>query len=191
MSNILLWYATRGAGAMTLILLTGSVALGVMAAAKPASAAWPRFASAALHRNLALMSLAFLGLHIVTAAIDPFTHLGWLVAVVPFSSYYRTFYLGLGTLAFDLLLAVAITSALRSRLGQGVWRAVHWTVYAAWPIGLLHGLGTGSDAGSLWFLGITWACVLTVICAVWYRLSHGAGDTMSRAREEFRVNAQP
>ena len=91
MSDTLLWYTTRGAGAVSLVLLTAVIVLGILSALRVQAAGWPRFLTTGLHRNLALMTLVFLALHIVTAVVDPFTHLGWLTAVVPFSSSYRTF----------------------------------------------------------------------------------------------------
>ena len=190
MNNTILWYTTRGAGTITLILLTLVVVLGVMSVARPASERWPRFLSTGLHRNLALMSLIFLSIHVITAVVDPFTHLGWLTVLVPFASSYRTFWLGLGTIAFDLLLAVAITSWVRNFIGHGAWRAVHWLTYAAWPIGVLHGFGTGTDAFSLLFSGIAWACCLTVAYAVVYRLRKGTSNPLPWARESFAVSAQ-
>src|SRR5436305_4880394 len=148
MSNSVLWYATRGAGAVSMILLTGVVVLGVLSTLRVQSDGWPRFLTTGLHRNLALMTLVFLALHIVTAVVDPFTNLGWTAALVPFASYYRTFWLGLGVIAFDLLLAIVLTSLVRGVLGHRAWRAIHWLTYAAWPVGLVHGLGTGTDTWS-------------------------------------------
>src|ERR1700694_2828507 len=146
MSNSLLWYTTRGAGAVSLVLLSAVVVLGILSVLRVQTAGWPRFLTAGLHRNLALITLVFLALHIVTAVVDPFTHLGWLTAVVPFSSYYRTIWLGLGTIAFELLLAIVVTSLLRGLIGQAAWRAIHWLAYASWPVAVLHGFGTGTDA---------------------------------------------
>ena len=102
MSNSVLWYTTRGAGAVSLILLTCVVVLGVLSALRVQSQSWPRFLTTGLHRNLALMTLVFLALHIVTAVVDPFTNLGWAAALIPFTSYYRTFWLGLGVIASNL-----------------------------------------------------------------------------------------
>ena len=102
MSSQLLWYTTRGAGAVSLVLLSGVVVLGLLARVRFESHGWPRFLSSALHGDLALMTLVFLLLHIVTAVVDPFTHLGLIAALVPFGSYYRTLWLGLGTIAFEL-----------------------------------------------------------------------------------------
>src|SRR5256885_7149164 len=159
MSNSILWYTTRGAGAMTLILLTAVVVLGILTVLRVQSPTWPRFLTTGLHRNLALMTLVFLTLHIVTAVVDPFTHLGWAAALILFSSYYRTFWLGLGVISFELLLAIVVTSLVRGYLGRNAWRAIHWLTYAAWPVGVLHGIGTGKDTWSAWMLAITAACI--------------------------------
>src|ERR1700704_4035819 len=115
-----------------MILLGAVVVLGVLSTMRFQSAGWPRFLTTGLHRNLALMTVVFLALHIVTAVVDPFTHLGWLVAVVPFSSYYRTLWLGLGTIAFELLAAIVVTSLLRGFIGPAAWGARHWPLCRVW-----------------------------------------------------------
>src|SRR5207253_3403825 len=145
MTNSLLWYTARGAGAVTLILLSSVVVLGILSTMRVQSRRWPRFLTTGLHRNLALMTLVFLALHIVTAVVDPYTNLGWAAALIPFSSSYRTLWLGLGVIAFELLAAIIVTSLLRGLIGHRTWRAIHWLTYAAWPIGVLHGVGTGTD----------------------------------------------
>lgn len=147
---------------------------------------WPLFLTTALHRNIALTALVFLVLHIVTAVFDPFTSLGWMAAVIPFSSYYRTFWLGLGVIAFELILAIVITSLVRGMLGLKTWRVIHWLTYAAWPIGIAHGLGTGTDAWSAWFLVLTIACIAAVVMAAAYRFLAGPFDPVSSARTAFR-----
>jgi methionine sulfoxide reductase heme-binding subunit len=189
MPDTVLWYTTRGAGAVSLVLLSGVVVLGVLSTLRFQSPRWPRFLTTGLHRNLALMTVVFLTLHIVTAVVDPFTHLGWLPAVIPFSSYYRTIWLGLGTVAFDLLLAIAITSLVRNYIGHTIWRAIHWLAYASWPIAVIHGFGTGTDAWSAWLLALTSACVVAVVVAVGYRLRNGSTDPLASARMAFRAAA--
>src|SRR5437588_8253565 len=187
MSNSLLWYTTRGAGAVSLILLTSVVVLGILSALRVQSASWPRFLTTGLHRNLALMTLVFLALHIVTAVVDPFTNLGWAAAIIPFSSYYRTFWLGLGTIAFELLLAITVTSLVRGVLGHGVWHAIHWLTYGAWPVAIVHGLGTGTDAWSPWLFTITCICVGAAAFAIVYRFTAGATDPLAAQRASFRA----
>jgi predicted ferric reductase len=185
-NNSLLWYTTRGAGAVTLILLTAVVVLGVLSALRVQSESWPRFLTTGLHRNLALLTLVFLSLHIVTAVVDPYTNLGWAAALIPFSSSYRTLWLGLGVISFELLVAIVVTSLVRVMLGPRLWRAIHWLTYAAWPIGVVHGLGTGTDTWSAWMLAITAACVAAVGMAVALRLNAGSTDPLAAARGAFR-----
>jgi methionine sulfoxide reductase heme-binding subunit len=174
-------------GAVTLILLTAVVVLGVLSALRVQSPSWPRFLTTGLHRNLALMTLVFLALHIVTSVVDPFTHLGWAAAFIPFSSDYRTLWLGLGVISFELLLAIVATSLLRGFLGHNLWRAIHWLTYAAWPVGVLHGFGTGTDAFSAWMLAITAACIAAVGVAIFVRVTAGATDPLASARASFRT----
>jgi len=179
-STQLLWFATRGAGIVSLLVLTGVVYLGILAALRWQTRAWPRFATTGFHRNLALLSVAFLGLHIVTAVLDPFTGLGWLAALVPFSSDYRTLWLGLGVLALDLGAAVMVTSLLKGRIGRRTWRAVHWLSYAAWPLAALHGIGTGTDATAPWMVAVDAACIAVVGAAVLVRVTAGRSRAAAR-----------
>ncbi len=185
MSDQLLWFTTRGAGIVSLILLTAVVCLGITTAIRWQSSEWPRFLTAQLHRNIALLSVAFVAVHVVTSVIDPFTSLGWAAALIPFSSYYRTIWLGLGVISMELTLAVIVTSLLRDRIGRRVWRTVHWLSYAAWPLGVVHGFGTGSDATAVWMLAIQGGCVLAVgLCVIW-RL-----ETDRSARRRAEIDAR-
>jgi methionine sulfoxide reductase heme-binding subunit len=186
MSDTVLWYTTRGAGAVSEILLTTVVVLGILSALRTEGSGWPRFVTTGLHRNLALMTLVFLSLHIITAIVDPFTNLG-LNALIPFASYYRTLWLGLGAISFELLLAIVVTSLLRGWLGLPAWRAIHWLTYAAWPVGIAHGLGTGTDTWSAWMLAITGACVGAVGVALVWRLTAASRDPLASARLGFRA----
>jgi len=165
------WFLTRSTGAVALVLLTASVLLGLLGTLRLSGRNWPRYTIEALHRDVSLLVLAVLVVHIVTTVLDSFAPIGLPAAVIPFISSYRPFWLGLGALAFDLLLAVTITSLVRRRLGYARWRAVHWLAYASWPIAVLHGLGTGSDTRLWWMLALTAACVAAVAAAVCARLA--------------------
>jgi methionine sulfoxide reductase heme-binding subunit len=186
MSSQLLWYTTRGAGAVSLVLLSAVVILGLLARLRFESRGWPRFLSAAVHGDLALMTLVFLVLHIVTAVVDPFTHLG-LAALVPFGSYYRTLWLGLGAIAFELLIAIVATSLVRRHIGARVWRAIHWLAYASWPVAVLHGIGTGTDNTALWMVAIDIVCLASVGGALLWRLIAAPADPLA---DERRVAAE-
>jgi methionine sulfoxide reductase heme-binding subunit len=179
-NDTLLWYATRGAGVVSLVLLTAVVVLGVVSVMRWQTAAWPRFLTTGFHRNLALTTLIFLAIHVVTAVVDPFTALGWEAALVPFSSPYRRFWLGLGVIGIYLLLAIIVTSLLRPLFGPRIWRAVHWLAYGMWPVALVHSIGTGTDPRFGWMLVIEAACVGSVIAAGAWRVSRGAPPTAWR-----------
>jgi methionine sulfoxide reductase heme-binding subunit len=164
------WYATRGAGAMTTVLLTAGVVLGIAEVRRWQPLAAPRFGIAALHRTVSLLALSLLVVHVGTTLADPFPRIGLRNAVLPFATGYRPLWIGLGTIASDLLIAVAVTSLVRRRLGFRSWRAMHWLSYGCWPIALLHGLGAGSDAQATWMLALTAGCVLAVLATVTARL---------------------
>jgi sulfoxide reductase heme-binding subunit YedZ len=186
MNDTILWYTTRGAGAVSLVLFSAVVVLGVLSSLRFEVQGWPRFLTTGLHRNLALTAVVFLALHIVTAVVDPFTHLGWLAAVVPFSSYYRTFWLGLGVIAVELLIAITVTSLVRGLIGHYAWRVIHWLSYASWPIAVVHSFGTGTDNLSTWMLAIDVVCIAAVVVSVGARLLLRSPDPLASDRARFR-----
>ena len=176
-----LWYVTRGSGVVALLLLTVSVVLGVGGSLRAGGRTLPRFAVVSLHRNLSILSLAFVGIHVLTTIADSYTAIGLRDAVLPFASSYRPFWLGLGTVAFDLLLALIVTSALRERISPRVWRVVHWLAYACWPVALVHAFGTGSDAKPGWFAVIGFGSLVTVAGATLVRVARTRGALRIRA----------
>jgi sulfoxide reductase heme-binding subunit YedZ len=165
-----LWYVSRASGLTLLILFSAVMMLGVASRLGSAPRRWPRFVFPEVHRTLALFSVAFLALHVLTAILDPFVTIGWAATVLPFASGYRTFAIGLGTLAVDLAGAVIITSLVRRRLGFRSWRAVHWLAYLAWPVAFVHSLTAGNDLGIWWVALIEWGCAAAVATAVLARI---------------------
>ena len=170
MNDQLLWFASRGSGIVSLILLTAVTVLGLISVVRWQRPTWPRFVTADLHSNLALLSVVFVGVHIVAAILDPFAQLGISAAVIPFDSSYRPLWVGLGVISVYLIVALIITSLLRERIGQRTWRAVHWLAYGAWPLAVLHGAGSGSDAFAGWMIAIEAVCIVAVAVALTWRL---------------------
>jgi len=161
---------------VSLCLLSAVVALGLLGAVSGSNPRWPRFLTTTLHRNLALLALVFLAIHIVTAVLDPFTALGLGAALLPWASSYRTFWVGLGVISLYLGAAVIVTSLLRRWLGYRTWRFVHWGAYALWPLALIHSLGAGSDTRFLWMDIVYTACCGVVAIFFGVRLARrGAG----------------
>ncbi|NKQ55982.1 ferric reductase [Amycolatopsis sp. K13G38] len=178
-----LWYLSRATGLALLIMLTSVVVLGALHSGRFAARKWPRFAIAEVHRNLSLVTVVFLVVHVATAIIDPYAGIHWLDAVLPFVSSYHPFWLGLGAFASDLFLALIISSLLRPRISARAWRALHWTAYACWPFGLVHGLGIGgADSRLAWVLLLMLCCGVAVLIAVVWRYNARHPDTEARRR---------
>jgi len=175
------WYATRGTGVVALLLLTAGVLLGVLTSARWSSPRWPRFVVSGLHRNLTLLALAFVVVHVVTTILDGYAPIRLRDAVLPFTSQYRLIWLGLGAVAFDLLLALILTSLFRARIGLRMWKLVHWLAYLSWPVALVHAFGTGSDARAGWFGLVAIGSVVAVVLAVLWRVV-GAREGSGPAR---------
>jgi methionine sulfoxide reductase heme-binding subunit len=166
-----LWYLTRAAGLVTLVLLTAAMTLGILNAGRFGSRRWPRFAVQAMHRNLSLLALAFLALHVASTVLDSYVSIGLQDAIVPFVASYKRWWLGLGALACDLMITLTITSLTRQRIGPRLWRVIHWAGYLCWPIAIAHGLGTGTDHSQRWVLGLTFCCIAAVVMSLIYRLA--------------------
>ena len=161
-----LWFVSRASGLALLAAFSAAVVLGVAARLGPS----PRLAVGELHRTLALFSVAFLGLHVVTAILDPYVTIGWAATLLPLASPYRTLAIGLGALAVDLGGAVLITSLARRRLGYRAWRAVHWLAYLTWPAAFAHSVTAGSDLRIWWVALVVWGCAAAVATAMIGRL---------------------
>jgi sulfoxide reductase heme-binding subunit YedZ len=166
-----LWYTTRATGLVAMVLLTISMACGLLSGAGYQRPGLPRFVTIGLHRNSSLLALAFTAVHVVTTVADGFVRIPVQDAFIPFIGSYRPLWLGLGAIASDLMLALIVTSLLRSRMSYRTWRALHWSAYACWPVALAHGLGIGTDTPVHWVLALTAACAGVVIAATAWRLA--------------------
>lgn len=140
-----LWYLNRSTGLVVLLLLTITSVLGVLSTGQ-GGRLLPRFVGQALHRNLALWSVVLLVLHVATAVVDTYVDIRWWQAFVPWAgATYLPLWLGLGTVAFDLIVLVVLTSLARARMRHRTWRLVHLLAYLAWGVAVAHGLGIGTD----------------------------------------------
>jgi len=170
MSSEALWALGRGNGIVALAFMTLSVVLGIGVRSGRPLFTLPRFGIADVHRFVALAATLLVALHMGLLFMDPYAKLRLIDFVVPFLGAYRPLWQGLGTVAFDVLIVVIITSLLRRRLGLKIFRAVHWTTYLLWPIAMAHSLGNGTDTGRIWFLGFAGVCTVMVAVALVWRL---------------------
>ena len=125
-ADLMLWYLARATGVVAILLLSGSITLGIVVTMRPKIRNWPRWMTEGLHRNISLLATCSLGMHILTTVIDPVSPVHLVDTLVPFSGSYRRLAIGLGVVAVDLLAAVVITSLLRNHISHRVWKAVRW-----------------------------------------------------------------
>ena len=188
MTGPFLWYANRGTGVVLLVLLTMTTLLGVLSTHGDAGGRVPRFLTQAMHRSLSLTCVALLLAHVATAVVDEYVDIRWWQVVVPVGATYRPLWLGLGTVAFDLVLVVVVTSLLRSRLPHRAWRPLHLSAYACWMLAVAHGIGIGTDVTSTWARTTGQVCVGAVSLAAGLRL---VGLGVTRARRSRTSSPEP
>ncbi len=170
-SGIALWHTGRATGIFSVMLFSLVIVLGVFVNQKGGLTALPRLGISRLHRNISLLAVAFVAVHVLTVVVDPSVTVSVAAVFVPFVSAYQPLWIGLGAISIDLFAAVIITTLVRQRIGQRTWLAIHWLAYAAWPVALVHGLGVATDLHSTWGLVLTWGCVVGVGLALGWRLT--------------------
>jgi DMSO/TMAO reductase YedYZ heme-binding membrane subunit len=156
-------------GVLALVALTTAVGVGVVATDRIVMTPGHRVIAQAVHRAVSFGALAFLITHIVLEILAHRSHV--IDAVVPFLAQGRRFYIGLGTIASDLVVVLIITGIARGRFASrrpGTWRAIHAVAYLMWPLSIVHGLLAGRKAHPYvdWSYG---ACVALVALALMIR----------------------
>jgi sulfoxide reductase heme-binding subunit YedZ len=170
MSSTTLWYITRASGIVALVLLTMTMVLGLATTGRARARNWPGYAQQELHRRLSMIAMVLVAVHVLTSVLDTFVNISWVAAVVPFTASYGRVWVGVGAIGLDLMVAVLVSSLLRSRLKPGPWRALHWLAYLCWPVALAHTFGMGTDAGEPWVIAVGAASALSVGAALFWRL---------------------
>ncbi|MGH3262912.1 MAG: ferric reductase-like transmembrane domain-containing protein, partial [Trebonia sp.] len=185
-SSTALWYASRATGVVALLLLTAVMLLGLLVSRQGRLPGLPRFAVGGLHRNLSLLATAFVAVHVLTAVTDGYVNIPLTAAVVPLASPYERFWLGIGAVSLDLMLAAVATSLLRRHLSRAAWRAVHLTAYLSWPVAWLHSVFSSGDLRRGLLFPLALCCAVAVVAAAGWRVS-SAGRDVPRAERVGRL----
>jgi methionine sulfoxide reductase heme-binding subunit len=165
-----LWFLDRASGFVLLVLFTISIIMGILATRRSSRSSFSRLLSQDLHVRITSIALALLVVHVATAVMDSYVDIVPIDVIVPFRGGYEVFWLGLGTIAVDVILVVLITTFIRGRLSERSWRIFHVLAYAGWAACLLHAWGTGSDARTSWGLAIVLTCTLAGLVATVARI---------------------
>lgn len=192
-----LWYTTRATGIVALILFTVVVSLGTLVANRIGGTIVGRFEINELHRSLSIVAMVFLAIHIVTTVLDSYVSTGIISAIIPMTSSYKRVAITLGAVAFDLILAVWISSLLKLRIANASWRFIHWFSWIALCTALVHAYMSGTDSRTGIGLVLVSACAgVVALAALWRffgRPTRAAGRTALSplARTKAPANARP
>ncbi len=166
-----LWALGRGTGVVALVMFTITLVLGIAGRSGRSIGGLGRFGVNEVHRTAALTGTTLIAVHVGSLFFDPYAQLRLVDVVFPFLGAYRPIWLGLGTLAVDLLLVITVVSLLRDKVGPKVFRTVHWATYVLWPVAMAHAIGNGTDRASTWLLALAAACTAAVLAAVGWRFA--------------------
>jgi DMSO/TMAO reductase YedYZ heme-binding membrane subunit len=152
------WYLARGAGltswALAAVTLVWGLLLSNRSFTKRLRPAW----ILDLHRTLGGLTVAFVGVHLVGLFADGYVHFGPAQLLIPLASTWRPGAVAWGIVALYLLIAIEVTSLWRRHLPAAWWRRLHMVSIAVFPLGTIHALTAGTDAGPLFrkvVLGVT------------------------------------
>lgn len=181
--------ATAG-GFCALVLLTLAAAVGVvMQAGQPPLLLPKKFRLSpklaqvqlsSLHRNISLTSTAFVALHVGALMVAGTGGLHVRNALIPLLDTLKPWWLTLGTVSLDLLLAVLAASLLGNTLSPRGVKVLRWLSYAMWPVALAHAIGGGTDVTSAWFEVFAIVSLVTVGVAVLWRVATGYIEPVNR-----------
>ena len=175
------WYTTRATGIVALILFTLVVTLGTLVANRIGGTIVGRFEVNELHRSISIVAVVFLAIHITTTVLDSYVPTGWISAFVPMTSAYRRVPIAVGTVAFDLLLAVWISSLMKVRIANKSWRFIHWFSWLSYATAIVHVYTSGTDTKKGIGLIVVIVCATVVVGAGAWRFlgrpSRAAGRT--------------
>jgi len=186
-SSQLLWYSARAAGFVAWSLAAAAVVWGLVVSTR---AVTPRPRPAwwfDLHRFLGGAAVVFTGIHVVSILLDSYVHFGLVSVLVPLTGSWHPVAVAWGIVAMYLLLAVEITSLLRTRIPRRAWRAVHFASFGLYVIATVHAFAAGTDAWSLAFIGAATLSLVAVGALTLLRVWQAGNRRPDRAERSLRV----
>ena len=182
------WYAARASGLLAYVLATASVLFGLATATRAGNPKPGLGFVTDVHRALSLLTLLAIGGHVLLLSLDSYAGFGPLDLLVPFASWYRPVWTGLGVLAAYLAVAVYASFYIRSLIGHRAWRAFHYASFGVFGLGSVHGVFAGTDSGALWASVVYAGAIAAVALMCVYRLLRGNGRVPAWAFEESSGN---
>lgn len=188
MSDQVFWFATRSAGIMCWMAAAASMVVGLLittrALGRRPSVPW----LTDLHRYLAAMAMVFLGLHLVTLWLDPFVGFGLADLVIPFSAEVPSLTgwgLAVGVVAAWIMVAVQVSSLVKSHLPPDVWHTIHLGSYGSMVAGAVHAVETGSDTDNRLLISVAASMVSATVLLTAIRVSRQLTERKRRYDDDI------
>lgn len=164
----LAWHLVRSAGIGAYLLLAISMVWGLLMSSQYAKDWSPGALSMTLHSSVSWLALVLGFGHAFLLLWDDYFTYNLSHLLVPFTGPYRPEAVGLGTLAFWLILVVTLSFSLKKRLGHRTWKWIHMTSYLAFVLVTAHALFAGTDASHLGLrlMLIGSVCVVTLMLGI-------------------------
>jgi len=168
------WYVARAAGLVSWVLLTAGVLWGLAISTRVLRGR-PRPAWLLdLHRYLAGLATIFAGVHFVAILFDQFVHFDLVSVLVPLASTWHPVAVAWGVAGLYLLLAVEITSLVRTRVPKRLWRATHYASFPLFAFATIHALSAGTDTRTWLFEIVAATAVMVIGYLIAVRASNGS-----------------
>jgi DMSO/TMAO reductase YedYZ heme-binding membrane subunit len=176
----LIWLTSRAAALTAFFVIAAALLTGQALRSAMFEGAVRNRDLSTLHRFLTVCWVPFVALHVLAMTLDAVARIGPLDLVIPFRVSYAPLPIGLGTVGFDLLLIVTITSYLRGHLDPAAWRWLHRLSYVMFGVFLLHALLAGTDFARPIVLAPAAAVVAFIAISTVARLVFGRLKTSAR-----------
>ncbi|HEY7966735.1 MAG TPA: ferric reductase-like transmembrane domain-containing protein [Solirubrobacteraceae bacterium] len=187
------WLLSRSAGIVAFALVSLAVLLGLAMATKILKRPGLARKLVRVHEHLALLALTAIAVHGATLLGDRWLRPGLRGVLVPFAMSYRPLYTGLGIIAAYLAALLGLSFYVRRRIGGRLWRRLHRATVVVWILGVIHTLGAGSDAGTVWLRMVMLTTGAPIVFLALLRVLHRKTPVRAGVSEEHarRVHARP
>ena len=181
------WLLARASGFTAYLLITASMIAGLVLKSRPFGAALKAPIALDVHRFITTLALAAVGVHGLTLVADATVEITFGNLVIPFTAPYRPLWTGLGVVAADLAVIIALSFPLKKRIGGRNWRRLHWATYSIFALSTAHGLAAGTDSGEGWAMQVYLGAVGAVAFATAWRAFAGPRPVSTQPKGATRV----
>ncbi len=146
MNEQIWWYVARSGGIVAWVLVTLSILWGLALSTKVLGSRSVPVWLLDIHRWFAALAIVFTAIHILALVADSYVHFGWSELFVPMASTYQPAGVAWGIVGFYFLVAVEVTSLIRTRIPRKLWRWIHFSSFIVFALATVHGQQAGTDA---------------------------------------------